>query len=182
MSAYRAVQDIVDVLRLIPEAVVPHSRIGSISPTKKAELPAVVATLSEAAEVPIGIGRLEGLGRISDDEWSEATGTRTTGRIAIEILAENAATVETITGRVTDLLIDPAHSLARGFLKLSLSAVGAVGETGIGRNQNVAAFSRVLEYHAVHEHITRADPGPGGIIDEIQVDMHDEFHESFDVP
>jgi hypothetical protein len=59
--------------------------------------------------------------------------------------------------------------------------VGAVGETGIGRSQNVPAVARIVEYSIVHEAVTSVDPGPGGIIDEIQVDMHDEFHESFDV-
>jgi hypothetical protein len=181
VSAYEAIGDLVEILRLVPDDAVPAAHVGSVVPSGSDDLPAVVATVSEAVELPIGIGGTDAVRR-AGAAWSQTGGSRTKGTFAVQIFAGGAAEVELITGHVTGVLANPSHTLSRGFLDLDLRAVGATAELAVGRSDDVPAFSRTLEYGGLHEKVVTEDPGAGGVIARVRVTARDEFHEAFDIP
>ncbi|MGH2703200.1 MAG: hypothetical protein ACRDJ2_15670 [Actinomycetota bacterium] len=188
MTAFHAVDDLVEQLKTIPASVVPHARIGSIVPHRTQDLPAIAVVLQDAQESSLGFGGLVGLSQTAEEEWTEATGSLTKGTLRVELFAESAADATSVGSAVATAL-DPVQARSRGFVGFSVNSIGPIQEIGLGHNGSQSAFSRAIDISIVHERISSATTGPGGLIRTVHVDMHeepqperdDEFHEEMDV-
>lgn len=178
MIVWKAVQDFIQVLKLIPESVIPPDRIGVKRPSRIQDLPAVVVAIGEVEESPIGIGGLVKTHRVSENQWIEARGKKASGILLIEIWASSEEVMNEVASAVFQT-IEASEKLIRGmgFIRFSNREVRPM-EDVLGM---IRAVRMVIGYSIVYEEIKADTVGPGGIIKQVHVEIGDEFNEEMDL-
>ncbi len=179
MSASKAIQDIIEILKGVPAAVIGPDRIGFSGPAAGADLPVIAVAVSGAREGPAGIGAVAGLAS-SGGQWTTTTGTRTAGQLRIELWTAGVASMNQLTSAVlTQLAASGAALNSSGFTAFETAAIRAA--EGMRLPDSTTALRAVLEYSIVHEEVTSVVSGPGGAIKEIDVAIDGQFNEQMTV-
>lgn len=170
----------IQVLKLIPESVIPANHIGMRIPSRRQDLPAIVIAIGEVKESPIGIGEMVGMQRVSDNQWIEVTGSKTSGLLSIEIWAASEEEMNEVTGTVFQIVEASEGKLrGMGFIKFGNSELKPVENVTVARQ---GAVRRVIRYSIIYEEIKVSTVGPGGIIRQVHVEIDDQFQEKMDLP
>jgi len=173
MTAWQAVQSLIQLLG--PAA--PH--VSGRRPAAVGDLPAVVASVTEANDVASGLGGLVETRKLSDTAWSSVTASRCSGVFAIELWADAENALGALAESVIDALGPDAHTA--GFLRLSVQSVGPIEQSPLGLAGTATALRLPLGVAFVHETPTAEDTGPGGIVKTVHVDLSDDFHEVMEI-
>ncbi len=180
MVAWHAVLSLIEVLKAIPESVIPAGHIGVRRPQSGADLPAVVVFLRDATESPIGIGGCVGVGQVEPGQWVETTGSKVVGTLCVEVWTTLAQGVTPAVDAVFAALAAGQVALrGAGFLKFGSRALKPAEAATIA---DEAALMMGLQYAVTYEEVKAATAGPGGIIQQVHVQVDGEFNEEMDIP
>ena len=181
MGAWKAVQDFVGILKLIPASVLPQSHIGVGLPVKEADLPALVVAISEVKEMATGLGGLVSLEKVAGEQWKEVLGSMSSGLLMIEVWAATAEKILELTNAVFQHLeTSKAKVSGAGFLKFANQEVRPIEEVKLGSSDS-KALRMAIGFSIIYEEVKSSTTGPGGNIKEIHVDIHDQFDESLNI-
>jgi len=179
MAAWQAVLSLIEVLKTIPVSVIPPDHIGVRRPTRRTDLPAIVVSMGEVAESPIGIGGWVGVGQAAPGQWGEATGSKAAGVIAVEVWTTVTQGVTPVADALFAALAAGQTSLrGAGFVKFGNRTIKPVDAATVA---NQAALMMGIEYAVTYEEVKAATTGPGGIIQQVHVDVAGEFDEQMDI-
>jgi hypothetical protein len=187
VGAWKAVQNFLPILNLIPESVLPASHIGVGRPTKDSDLPALVVAIREVKVTSVGLGGLVGLGKLKKVEeedtqqWKETRGSRSSGLLTIEVWGSTAEKILELTNAVFKQLETSEAKLGEaGFLKFANQEVRPIEEAKLGAGDS-KALRMAIGFSIVYEEIKSDTIGPEGIIKRINVDINDQFDESMSI-
>lgn len=181
MGAWQAVRDVVELMKLLPQGAVPSDHVGTATPSKPQDLPAMAVALRDVRESPSSVGGLAGTQAVSADQWSERTVVRTRAVLELTMFAGNPADLDELTDATAALLGARVDLRKRGFLDFSILSISAGAERDIGRNAQAGAFARTIECSIVHEEVPEVTTGPGGLIRTVHVELSEQFNEVMDV-
>jgi hypothetical protein len=183
VSAWQAVQSLIELLGAIPPGVVPASHVSARRPAAPADLSAVVVSAAEVTELPAGVGGTVATRRLSATAWSSVTATRSEGQLAIELWAADAAGMTALANAAFAALRPSASKLAEaGFLRLAVRSAGPIDEALLGVGGSDTALRLPIGCSFAYEAATPEETGPGGLIKTIHVDVRDDFHEVMELP
>jgi len=181
MSAWRAMQRLIEVLDGLPEIIIPAGHVSASRPTAVDVLPAIVVWVTDVTDLPAGVGGLVGTRRLSDTAWSTATASRASGIMALELWAADASVVMNLGDAVVALLEGSADVTgAAGFLRLAVQSAGPMEPTKLATQAD--AFMLPIACSFVFEDVSPDEPDPGGVIKQVHADLTDTFHEVVDLP
>lgn len=176
MSASKAAQSIIGVLKGIPAGLIGPDRIGFSGPAQATDLPLVAVALGPVREPPIGIGGTAGLA-FDGAQWIASTGTRISGQLRVEMWTAGVVQMNALVDGVLAFLEDSTAALhANGFTAFQTAAIRAT--EGLLLADQTPALHATLEYSIVHEDVTTLTTGAGGIIREIDVAIDGQFDEN----
>jgi hypothetical protein len=179
LSAGKAVQDFIAVLRTIPAETIAPDRIGLSGPAHAPDLPLLAVSLAPSREAPIGIGGVVGLSRL-DEQWTTTTGTRTSGRLHLDIWAATTNGINQLAEAVIALVDSSAAALRdRGFIRFETGAIRPA--EGLLLADSTTALRAGFDFSIVHEDIAGLVSGPGGNIREIDVAIDSQFNQNFTI-
>jgi hypothetical protein len=179
LAGWKALLEFIETLKGIPETVVPSDHIGMKIPAGSSELPALVASLGEMEESPIGIGGMAGTRRTPDESWSESRGKKGTGILFAEIWAGDENKVMEVAHALFQILETQAEILrGKGFIRFGHRDVKPMETVNIGGQ---AAKRMVTSYSVIFEEVQTETTGPGGIIRRIHVDLDHALGEEMDI-
>jgi len=176
LAASQAIQSFIAILQKIPPATIAADHIGLVGPAQAGDMPLIAVSLLAAAESPIGIGGVAGIG-FDGAQWTVSTGTRTTGQMQVDIWAANAAAMNQISGAISTLLAGASADLTNAGFVLFQTAATIPG-TGMQLSGGGAGLHTALTFSIVHEDIASPVIGPGGEIHEVDVTIDSQFHET----
>ena len=180
MATWQAVSSLIEVLKTIPVSVIPADHIGLRRPTRRADLPAIVVSMGEVTETPIGIGGWLGSGQAVPGQWVEATGSKAVGTLSVELWTAGAEDVAPIADALFAALATGQTTLrSAGFVKFGNRAIKPVDAATVAKQ---SALMMVIDYAVTYEEVKTATTGPGGIIQQVQVGVAGEFNEQMKIP
>ena len=179
MAGWKALLEFIETLKGIPETVVPSDHIGMKIPAGSSELPALVVSLGEMEESPIGIGGMVGMHRTPDEAWAESRGKKVSGILFAEIWAGDENKVLEVAHALFQNLESQAEILrGKGFIRFVHREVKPIETVKVGEE---TAKRMVTGYSMVFEEVETETTGPGGIIRRIHVDIDHELGEEMDI-
>jgi hypothetical protein len=179
LAASAAIRSFITILSALPAAVIDPARIEQSGPTTAADLPRIAVSLAQVKEGGIGIGGVVGL-QFDGAQWITSAGARTSGLLQLEIWAAGVPDVTQISDAVLDLLASSSGTLVTGgFVRFETEAIRPA--EAVLLSDSSAAMHRMLHFSVVHEDIATLAIGPGGTIQEIDVEINGQLNQKLTV-
>lgn len=175
MPAWEALQSLITLLKTLPPALVARDHIGLRRPSAPADLPRVVVSVGDVEDLRAGIGGIVGSHRVTSTSWASDTGILSSGTFTIELWAADETTLVNLATGVTRVLEDSAAAAGAGFGKLTAESAGPINLTTLDGQQPGTDTALRLPVGCAFsfEAVTPSQTGPGGIIKQVQVDVHE---------
>jgi hypothetical protein len=174
-----ALKELIAILSCIPSTLVPPKHIGFIWPRTDNDLPAIVLTMREIVEQPVGIGKLVGMVREEPDGFTEISGIKVKGIFQLAVLATSPENVDEMSWAAADCISKKMEAAdVKGFLEISPESIGEIMPR-VFKPSGYQFWERIMEYRGTFEGIDLITPPQGGVIKEIQTTIDEGFHEKF---
>jgi hypothetical protein len=178
VGAQHLINDIIELLKLFLEDMMPSGHIGQGRPGRKQDLPTIAVSIGEIKESPIGIGGMIGIQREEEDQWIEKRGSRISGLLFIEVWATDKTEAMGIANALFQSFEDSKKEIReRGFIQFAEREIRTIEDSAI---DNHNAVKMVTVYSVTYETVAILEPEEG-VISQVHVKITDGFTEEMDL-
>jgi hypothetical protein len=170
-------------LQKLPAATIPSDHIGTAAPTRGSETPAIALGLAESRATVPGIGGIVLEQKTDPSQWEQRFARRLEGVLRIDVYAEDEGDVSPLTNDAVQMLDEERLELrAAGYLHLGVVAWERAEIVTIGTGNRKRKVTRqTLTVDFVFERVDQELPGPGGIIQQLDVKLPLHEEEDFQI-
>jgi hypothetical protein len=173
MSAWQALNGVIEMLSAIPTAVLPAGNASLVRPVAIDDLPTIIVTAEDVSEQSSGVGRLV---RNQPKGGPASTASRCAGRLTLELWAADETAMTDLAAATFAALAPTRRALAdAGFIRLTVRAIGPIDHAPLGGDTAVLRQSIGCSFD--HETVPAVDADGDRRLESVYVEMQDGLNE-----